>query len=123
MTFPSVTFQITPESKPSTLSWMGEVTAFAQVLTHEGILAAIAEQVRFTRARFGRYETLDFVAVLLSYAVSGEPTLLAFYELAPSLNPLPFSCRPHSADIGSPANALSKGSACSQTVSLSRRFV
>ncbi len=88
MTFPSVTVQITPESKPSTPSWMGEVATFAQVLTHEGILSAIAEQVRFARARFGRYETLDFVAVLLGYAVSGEPTLLAFYErLAPWAEP------------------------------------
>jgi hypothetical protein len=80
MTFPSVTVQITPESKPSTPPWMGEVAAFAQVLAHEGILAAITEQVRFARARFGRYETLDFVAVLLGYVVSGEPALLAFYE-------------------------------------------
>jgi hypothetical protein len=52
-----------------------EVAAVTQVLAHEGILAAIAGQVRF-----GRYELLDFVAVLIGYAVSGEPTLLAFYE-------------------------------------------
>ena len=88
MTCSSVTVQITPESKPSTPSWMGEVAAFAQVLTHESILAAIAEQVRFARARFGRYELLDFVAVLIGYAVSGEPTLVAFYErLAPFASP------------------------------------
>jgi hypothetical protein len=30
---------------------MGEVAAFAHVLTHKGILTAIAEQVRFARAR------------------------------------------------------------------------
>jgi hypothetical protein len=66
----SVTVQIALESKPSTPSWMGEVAAFAQVLTHEGIIAAIAEQVRFARARFGRYELLDFIAVLIGYAVS-----------------------------------------------------
>jgi len=34
MTLSPVTIQITPESKPSTPSWMGEVAAFAQVLTH-----------------------------------------------------------------------------------------
>ena len=59
---------------------MGEVAAFAQVLTHTGILETIQEQVRFSRARFGYYDLIDFVAVLIGYMVSGEPTLLAFYE-------------------------------------------
>src|SRR5207302_3637191 len=80
MTHPSVTIQITPESMPSTPSWMGEVAAFAQVLTHAGILKAIQDQVRFARARFGTYDLIDFVVVLIGYAVSGEPTLQAFYE-------------------------------------------
>ncbi len=30
--------------------------------------------------RFGRYEVIDFVAVLFGYAISGERTLEAFYE-------------------------------------------
>jgi hypothetical protein len=80
MMLSSVTIQITPESKPSTPSWMGEVAAFAQVLTHTGILKAIQDQVRFARARFGHYDLIDFVVVLIGYALSGEPTLLAFYE-------------------------------------------
>jgi hypothetical protein len=84
MTRSSVRIQIMPESKPSTPSWMGEVAAFAQVLSHKGIPKAIQEQVRFARARFGRYEVIDFVAVLISYILSGEPTRLSFYErLAP----------------------------------------
>ena len=88
MTHSSVTIQITPESKPSTPSWMGEAAAFAQVLTHTGILKAIANQVHFARARFGYYDLIDFVAVLIGYAVSSEPTLLAFYErLAPFAEP------------------------------------
>jgi hypothetical protein len=63
---------------------MGEVAAFAQVLAHTGILKTIQDQMRFARARFGQYDLSDFVAVLIGYAVSGEPTLLAFYErLAP----------------------------------------
>ena len=67
---------------------MGEVVAFAQILTHEGILKAIQEQVRFARARFGTYDLLDFAVVLIGYALSGEPTLLAFYEqLAPLAKP------------------------------------
>jgi hypothetical protein len=80
MTHASVTIQVMPEEQPSIPFWMGEVAAFAQVLTHEGILKAIAEQVRFARARFGQYDLIDFVAVLTGYILSGEPTLLAFYE-------------------------------------------
>ena len=37
-----------------------------------GILKAIQEQVRFARARFGQYDLIDFVAVLIGYAVSSE---------------------------------------------------
>jgi len=88
MTHSSVTIQITPESRPALASWMGEVAAFAQVLTHEGILKAITEGVRFARARFGQYDVIDFVAVLIGYALSSEPTLLAFYErLSPFAEP------------------------------------
>ena len=88
MTQACVTIQMTPESKPAIPSWMGEAAAFAQVLTHTGILKTIQDQVRFARARFGRYEVIDFVAVLIGYVVSGEPTLLAFYErLAPWAEP------------------------------------
>ena len=88
MTHASVTIQITPESRPATPTFLGEVAAFAQILTHEGILTAIAEQVRFARARFGRYDLLDFAVVLIGYVVSGEPTLQAFYErLGPFAEP------------------------------------
>jgi hypothetical protein len=83
-----VTIQITPKSVPSTPSWMGEVAAFAQVFTHTGILKAIQEQLRFARARFGQYDLIDFVAVLIGYTLSGEPTRLSFYErLAPEASP------------------------------------
>jgi hypothetical protein len=65
-------------------SWMGEVAAFAQVFMHTGMLKTIQEQVRLARARFGHYDLIDFGAVLIGYILSGEPTLLAFYErLAP----------------------------------------
>jgi len=58
---------------------MGEVAAVAQVLTHVGLLKAIQEHVRFARARFGIYDTIDFVVVLLGYALSGERSLTAYY--------------------------------------------
>ncbi len=67
---------------------MGEVAAFAQVLAHTGILKAIQEQMRFARARFGQYDLIDFVAVLIGYAISGEPRRLPFYErLSPFAEP------------------------------------
>lgn len=79
---------IEPDTAPSIPSWFGEVAAFAQVLAHSAILKAITDQVRFARARFGQYDLVDFVAVLIGYMVSGEPTLLAFYErLAPWASP------------------------------------
>ena len=88
MTLPPITIQIAQESQPSPPSWLGEVVAFAQVFSHEGMLKAIQEQVRLNRARFGHYDLIDFVAVLIGYAVSGEPTLLAFYErLVPFAEP------------------------------------
>ena len=80
MTHPAVTIQVNPTSAPSTPSWMGEVAAFAQVLTHVGLLTTIQTHVQFARARFGTYDTIDFVVVLFGYALSGERTLTAFYE-------------------------------------------
>ncbi len=63
---------------------MGEVAAFAQVLTHVGLLKTIQNHVQFARARLGTYDTIDFVVVLLGYALSGERTLDAYYaRLAP----------------------------------------
>jgi len=80
MTHSTMTVQTTPESQPSTPSWMGEVAAFAQLLSQTGILTAIQERARFARARMGTYELIDFVVVLIGYALSGEPTLRAFYD-------------------------------------------
>ena len=83
-----VQIQISPDSLPSIPSWFGEVAVFAHCLTHEGILKAIREQVRFARARMGTYELIDFVAAVIGYVLSGEPTLQAFYErLAPFAEP------------------------------------
>ena len=37
----------------------------APYLRHVGVLATIEERVRFARRRFGHYELIDFVVVLL----------------------------------------------------------
>lgn len=59
---------------------MGEVAAFAQLLSQMSLLTTIAERVCFARARMGTYDLIDFAVVLVGYALSGEPTLQAFYE-------------------------------------------
>jgi hypothetical protein len=56
------------------------VTVIAHFLQRQGVLVAIEEHVRFARRRFGHYYLIDFVAVRLRYAISGERTLETFYE-------------------------------------------
>jgi len=99
MTQSTVTIQIIPTSRPSTPSWLGEVAVFAQVLAHLGLLKAIQEQVRFARARFGIYDTIDFLVVLIGYAAprgTDAPSLLraaraVCRKLYGSLWPQPFA--------------------------------
>src|SRR5260221_9583104 len=76
----SVIIQTSAESVASTPSWFGEVALMATHLRKHGVLTKISEGVRFARRRFGRYEVIDFLAVLFGYAISGERTLEAFYE-------------------------------------------
>ncbi len=64
----SVKVQIAPSSVPTMPSWFGEVAVVAHVLTQFGILDAIQQRVRFVRARFGHYDTIDFLVVLIGYA-------------------------------------------------------
>jgi hypothetical protein len=76
----AVKIQTTSEPNFSTPSWFGEVVAMSRYLHKHGVLSKINEQVRFARKRFGRYEVIDFLAVLFAYAISGERTLEEFYE-------------------------------------------
>ena len=39
-----------------------------------------ASRVRLVRGRFGRYEPIDFLGLLIGYAISGERTLTDFFE-------------------------------------------
>ena len=80
ITHSPVTIQTSSQSVPSTPCWFGEVSVIAHFLKRQGVLSAIEEQVRFARRRFGHYDLIDFVAVLLGYAISGEATLATFYE-------------------------------------------
>ena len=76
----SLKIQTTSESNPSPPTWFGEVVLLSSFLRKHGVRSKSSEQVRFARRRFGRYEVIDFLAVLFGYAISGERTLEAFYE-------------------------------------------
>jgi hypothetical protein len=76
----SVSIQTEASPIPSVPAWFGEVALVAHTLTRQGILSKISDEVRFARKRFGTFEVIDFVVVLMGYALSGEPTLKAYYE-------------------------------------------
>jgi hypothetical protein len=63
-----VQIQTSPESVPCSPSWLGEVALIGHYLRQLGLLEQMEERVRFARARFGIYHTIDFVVVLISYA-------------------------------------------------------
>lgn len=77
---PSIEIQTIAEERPSVPEWFAEVIIVARHFTEKGLLEAFAQQIRLVRGRFGRYEPIDFFAVLIGYAVSGERTLADFFE-------------------------------------------
>ena len=76
----SVSIQAAASPAPSVPAWFGEVALVAHALARQGVLSKISDEVRFARKRFGTFEVIDFVVVLMGYALSGEPTLAAYYE-------------------------------------------
>ncbi len=76
----SISIQTSPQTLASVPCWFAEVTLVAHFLKSRGTLQKVEHQVRFARPRFGRYEVIDFVAVLLSYGLSGEPSIEVFYQ-------------------------------------------
>src|ERR1700693_3707863 len=76
----SLSIQTSADPIPSVPEWFGEVALIAHTLTRLGLLPEISEQVRFARKRFGTFEVIDFIVMLIGYAISGEPTLKAYYE-------------------------------------------
>ncbi len=76
----TVKIQTTSVSNPSIPAWLGEIVIFSSYLQKHSVLTKVNTQVRFARKRFGRYETIDFLAVIFGYAISGERTLEKFYE-------------------------------------------
>lgn len=84
----AIDLHTSPQDVPALPDWFAEVTVLARHFAHQGLLEAISHQIHLGRGRMGRYEVIDFAAVLLGYAVSGEPTLETFFErVAPFASP------------------------------------
>src|SRR3989454_6295810 len=77
---PCIEVQTTSENRFSVPAWFAEVVIMARYLEKKGRISAFAQQVRLVRGRFGTYEPLDFLALLIGYAISGERTLSDFFE-------------------------------------------
>ena len=76
----SIQIQTSSELAPCAPSWFGEVVLMAAHLKKQGVLTKLCEQVRFARKRFGRYEVIDFLVVLIGYAISGERTFPRYVQ-------------------------------------------
>src|SRR5258708_36794163 len=81
---PCIEVQTTSENHASVPAWFAEVVIIAGHLATKGLLEAFAHQIRLVRGRFGNYEPIDFLALLIGYTVSSERTLSDFFHrLAP----------------------------------------
>lgn len=77
---PCIEVQTSPINRSSVPSWFAEVAILARHLATNELFEAFEQQVRLVRGRFGSYEPIDFLALLLGYAISGERTLTDFFE-------------------------------------------
>jgi hypothetical protein len=77
---PCIKVQTSPVERFSVPEWFAEVVIMAQHLAMKNLLEAFAHQVYLVRGRFGSYEPIDFLALLIGYAISGERTLADFFE-------------------------------------------
>jgi len=62
--------------------WTAEAIAVLRTWWIRWLPLPLVETVQVSRGRAGRFEVIDFVLVLLTYAVSGAPTLRSFYQQA-----------------------------------------
>lgn len=75
----SVTLQLLAKEQNSIPEWFAELVVIVESLRQQGALAALLEEVNLVRGRMGTFEAVDFLAVLIGYAVSGMPTLESFF--------------------------------------------
>lgn len=76
----AIDLHTSPQDVPTLPAWCAEVTVLARHFAHRDLLETISQQVHLGRGRMGHYEVIDFVALLLGYAVSGEPPVETFFE-------------------------------------------
>jgi hypothetical protein len=69
-----------PKLVPRFLRGSRNQVIIAHHFATQDLLDAFAQQVRLMRGRFGSYEPIDFLALLVGYAISGERTLSDFFE-------------------------------------------
>lgn len=72
--------QTSLEPRPSLPPWFAEVVILSRFLSAQGAFQAMEEHVILVRKRAGHYEPLDFLAILIGYAISGERTLADFFQ-------------------------------------------
>ncbi len=77
---PCLEVQTSEQPQPAVPPWFAETILIAHYLRTHGLLDAIKTQVHLVRGRFGRYESIDFLALLFGYAISGERTVQAYFE-------------------------------------------
>lgn len=83
-----VDMQTCAADAPTVPPWFAEVAVLARHFQQRGLLDTLIQQVRLPRGRCGHYDVIDFVAILLGYAISAEPTLADFFtRLAPFAAP------------------------------------
>ena len=84
----AIDIQTSPDDVPTIPPWFAEVTVIARHFQQRGLLDALSAQVRLARGRAGHFDVIDFIVILLGYAISGEATLEAFFaRLAPFARP------------------------------------
>jgi hypothetical protein len=76
---PCIEVHTSVENRPSVPAWFAEVVILAGHLTEKGQMDAFGQEVRLVRGCFGKYEPIDFLGVLIGYAMSGERTLADFF--------------------------------------------
>jgi hypothetical protein len=80
----SLELRSTESSQAVAPPWTTEALLVARALWSRWALLPLVEQVRVARGRAGTYAVVDFLLVLLTYAVSGTAHLKAFYaQVAP----------------------------------------
>ncbi len=77
---PCIEVHTSPVDRASVPPWFAEVVISARHLAAKGLLDAFAHQIRLVRGHFSWYEALDFLALLVGDAISGERTLADFFE-------------------------------------------